>query len=68
MKKVYKKPTSNYSLKQIGLPTVLAVGAVSAAVGAASVAVGKLVGSISPLENSENAFLNGRIIFTEGFQ
>lgn len=52
MKKVYKKPNAANEVGQVGFPTVLAIGAASAAFGAASVAVGKMVGSILPTEKA----------------
>lgn len=52
MKKTYRKPAISTGLEKVGFPTVLAIGAVSAAVGAASVAVGKMIGNIAPQDNN----------------
>ncbi|KMV31452.1 hypothetical protein AB733_04825 [Photobacterium swingsii] len=55
MKKKYIKPVIATSSFRVGLPTVLAVGAVAAAAGAASVAVGKMVGDITNIKASHNS-------------
>lgn len=54
MKKHYNKPTVFADIGKVGFPTVLAIGAVSAAVGAASVAVGKMVGKIDTQQKNRN--------------
>lgn len=54
MKTRYSKPILKAQYSRAGLPTVLAVGAVSAAVGAASVAVGKMVGNNSYCRSKNN--------------
>ncbi|MCR3966772.1 hypothetical protein [Aeromonas veronii] len=54
MKKYYNKPTIFADIGKVGLPTVLAIGAVSAAVGAASVAVGRMVGKIDTQQKNHN--------------
>lgn len=53
-KKKYSSPVVRSHNIQAGFPTVLAVGAVSAAVGAASVAVGKMVGDIVSMTTNIN--------------
>ncbi|MDT1012015.1 hypothetical protein IHE26_02020 [Plesiomonas shigelloides] len=67
MKKKYTKPVISTDIGKVGFPTVLAIGAVSAAVGAASVAVGRMVGSLSPMDKSTNILTSVSKIKTRGF-
>lgn len=55
MKKNYLKPTICSDRGNTGLPTVLAIGAISAVGAAASVAVGKMIGDIQNMKVQLNS-------------
>ena len=61
--KIYVKPIVNDNTIKVGLPTVLAVGAISALAGAASVGVSKLMRSniTKPNEKSFKTITDWRL-------